>query len=318
MVSANGWRQNDIKEEEEGQLMTEEESDAESMESLTSRARHMQGVLTDSDSLHSGSVNNPISFDVVYFFFSIIVQTLTINSQRTRTSISSFSEAPTPEQSPLPHYGEPAIYDPDSKNPMMYRHSMSYGEELPRYSAKDNMITTIGPKGPHLFRSLSVCSNVPSAAATSRLASTADFIPPTPVTPLDVTEFDIPASLNSAVYDNRRYSMPMSPATQNQAQSFEPAQETERSFNPERDIRPLSTLSAAVINDYDQLDIMDWSPQQVCQHLAKVGFERSIVEKFARNDISGQILVDLKWEDLKEVRTKSARVLKPVARFTNK
>lgn len=286
MAGSKGWRQHDIKEEDEGPgQIPEEVSDAESMESLSSRAKHMQGILTDSDSMHSTS--------------------------RTRTSISSFSasEAATPEQSPLPHYGEPAIYDPDHKNPMMYRHSMSYGDDLPRYTAKENMITTIGPKGPHLFRSLSVCSSVPSAAAT-RLASTADFIPPTPVTPLDVTEFDIPTSLNTAVYiDQRRLSLQFSPtspmAAQHQHHSFEPAQEMERSFNPERDIRPLSTLSAAVINDYDQLDIMDWTPQQVCQHLAKVGFDRIIVEKFARNDISGQILIDLKWEDLKELDIQS-------------
>ncbi|KAF8422965.1 hypothetical protein EV426DRAFT_704724 [Tirmania nivea] len=286
MIGSKGWRQQDIKEEDEGPgQIPEEVSDAESMESLSSRARHMQGILTDSDSMHSSS--------------------------RTRTSISSFSasEAATPEQSPLPHYGEPAIYDPDNKSSMIYRHSMSYGEELPRYTTKENMITTIGPKGPHLFRSLSVCSNVPSAAAT-RLASTADFIPPTPVTPLDVTEFEIPASLNTAMYiDQRRLSLQFSPtspiATQHQHHSCELVQEMERSFNPESDIRPLSTLSAAVINDYDQLDIMDWTPQQVCQHLAKVGFEKTIVEKFARNDISGQILVDLKWEDLKELDIQS-------------
>lgn len=183
----------------------------------------------------------------------------------------------------------------------MYRHSMSYGEDLPRYTPKENMVTTIGPKGPHLFRSLSVCST--PAPGMSRLASTADFIPPTPITPCDVTEFDIPANLNSVAYDQRlslQFS-PVSPSVQHQHQSFEPQPEMERSFNPERDIRPLSTLSAAVINNYDELDIMDWSPQQVCQHLAQVGFDRTIVEKFARNDISGQILIDLKWEDLKEV-----------------
>jgi len=98
-------------------------------------------------------------------------------------------------------------------------------------------------------------------------------------------------------------------AAQHQHHSFEPVQEMERSFNPERDIRPLSTFSAAVINDYDQLDIMDWTPQQVCQHLYKVGFERTIVEKFARNDISGQILIDLKWEDLKEVSSQPLEFL---------
>ena len=56
MGKSRGWRHHDIKEEEEGQ-MTEEVSDAESMESLSSRARHMQGILTDSDSMHSSSVS---------------------------------------------------------------------------------------------------------------------------------------------------------------------------------------------------------------------------------------------------------------------
>lgn len=191
---------------------------------------------------------------------------------------------------------------------MINRHSMIYSDELPRYTPKE-MVTT-GPKGPHLFRSLSVCST-PSAAVT-RLASTADFVPPTPITPLDVT-FDIPPLPSSAMYESRRHTFqfsPVSPIAQlQQMQSLDVTQELEKSFNPEKDIRPLSTLSAAVINDYEELDIMDWAPKQVCQHLAKVGFDRTIVEKFARNDISGQILIDLKWEDLKEVSAPPSKVV---------
>ncbi|KAF8454084.1 hypothetical protein BDZ91DRAFT_564727 [Kalaharituber pfeilii] len=302
-----GWRQGDIKEEDEGQL--EEVSDAESMESLSSRARHMQGILTDSDSMHS-------------------------SSKRTRTSISSFSEAATPEASPLPHFGEPAIYDPDQKNPMMYRHSMSYGEDLPRYTPTDSMITTIGPKGPHLFRTLSVCSTPPSTV--TQFSSTADFIPPTPITPLDA-DGELPG-LNTAMQEQHykpRYPSPLSSHLQQQQQmqqqqiqqqqlqqqqlqqEFQRQQQMQQQlqqkqtveepekFNPERDIRPLSLLSEAVINDYDNLDIMDWTPQQVCAHFAAVGFGRDIVGKFAKNDISGQILVDLKWEDLKELEITS-------------
>ena len=66
VMGSKGWRHNDIKEEEEGQL-TEEVSDAESMESLSSRARHMQGILTDSESLHSSSVSCASSFCVILF-----------------------------------------------------------------------------------------------------------------------------------------------------------------------------------------------------------------------------------------------------------
>ncbi|KAI5807541.1 hypothetical protein DFH27DRAFT_324667 [Peziza echinospora] len=299
MAGSKGWRQGDIKEECEDGTSAEDVSDAESMESLSSRARNMAGILSDSDSMHS----------------------------RTRTSISSFSEAATPEGSPVHHYGEPAIYDPDQKNPMMFRHSISYAEDLPRYTPKDSMsmATTIGPRGPHLFRSLSVQSN-----SITRLASTADFIPPTPITPLDVTEFVLPPSFPAPPplpqFKAQQQQQPPTPSQPSPAQSTfrgppsavpslpqfrsappsaVPSLPEERLFNPERDIRPISMHSAAVINDYANVDISEWTPQQVCDHFSAIGFDRAIVGKFASNDISGQILVDLKWEDLKELDIQS-------------
>lgn len=44
-----------------------------------------------------------------------------------------------------------------------------------------------------------------------------------------------------------------------------------------------------------------WTPRQVARWMYKEGFEPGIVEKFEENDISGEILVTLKFEDLKEL-----------------
>jgi hypothetical protein len=52
---------------------------------------------------------------------------------------------------------------------------------------------------------------------------------------------------------------------------------------------------------FDIEEVRTWSPNQVCAWMAALGFEQEMVEKFAKNDISGAILIDLKWDDLKEV-----------------
>ena len=58
MAGSKGWRQGDIKEECEDGTSAEDVSDAESMESLSSRARNMAGILSDSDSMHSVCFTN--------------------------------------------------------------------------------------------------------------------------------------------------------------------------------------------------------------------------------------------------------------------
>jgi len=44
-----------------------------------------------------------------------------------------------------------------------------------------------------------------------------------------------------------------------------------------------------------------WTPRQVIEWMIDVGFEESLVEKFRSNDISGAILEDLQFGDLKEL-----------------
>ncbi|KAI9814891.1 MAG: hypothetical protein M1832_005619 [Thelocarpon impressellum] len=68
--------------------------------------------------------------------------------------------------------------------------------------------------------------------------------------------------------------------------------------------QPLSTLTQAVAR-LDTAEVESWTPQQVAAWMYSTGFEDSVVEKFQLNDISGAILVDLKFEDLKELDIQS-------------
>ncbi|RFU25283.1 hypothetical protein B7463_g11061, partial [Scytalidium lignicola] len=64
--------------------------------------------------------------------------------------------------------------------------------------------------------------------------------------------------------------------------------------------RPLSSLTDAV-ESLDLREVARWTPRQVARWMYDAGFEPSIVEKFEENDISGEILITLKFEDLREL-----------------
>ncbi|KAH0541669.1 hypothetical protein FGG08_003900 [Glutinoglossum americanum] len=48
-------------------------------------------------------------------------------------------------------------------------------------------------------------------------------------------------------------------------------------------------------------DVRDWTPDQVASWMYQLGFDETIVESFRNHDITGAVLVDLKFEDLKEL-----------------
>ena len=64
--------------------------------------------------------------------------------------------------------------------------------------------------------------------------------------------------------------------------------------------RPLSSLTDAV-EELNLNEVALWTPQQVARWMNHAGFEPSIVERFEDNDISGRILISLKFEDLREL-----------------
>lgn len=53
--------------------------------------------------------------------------------------------------------------------------------------------------------------------------------------------------------------------------------------------------------DLDTADLPDWTPEMVAQRMLNAGVELPAAEKFVENDITGAILITLKFEDLKEL-----------------
>lgn len=52
---------------------------------------------------------------------------------------------------------------------------------------------------------------------------------------------------------------------------------------------------------WDRVPLREWTPRQVASWMTTTGFEESMVEKFRMHDISGAILKDLQFGDLKEL-----------------
>ncbi|ESZ92190.1 hypothetical protein SBOR_7425 [Sclerotinia borealis F-4128] len=119
-----------------------------------------------------------------------------------------------------------------------------------------------GPRGPHLFRS-SVSSSL-----------------------------DIP----------NQYVLEMSPITpQPSALPLHPASPPTPVSPDDHTKRQRLSLLTENIANLNLNDITQWTPRQVARWMHDAGFEWSIVEKFAENDISGAILTTLKFEDLREL-----------------
>ena len=64
--------------------------------------------------------------------------------------------------------------------------------------------------------------------------------------------------------------------------------------------KPIDSLHSAVA-ELDESQVRDWTPRQVADWMAEAGFESGVVEKFLIHDISGTVLIDLQFEDLKEL-----------------
>ncbi|TVY52200.1 Protein BOI2, partial [Lachnellula cervina] len=120
-----------------------------------------------------------------------------------------------------------------------------------------------GPRGPHLFRS----------------------------------------SVDSSLSSDEQYVLamsPMTPMTPRPSSRQRAAQEVPRVPDIPTQHRHLSSLTHAV-EDLNLNEVSLWTPRQVARWMYDAGFEPSIVEKFEENDISGAILITLKFEDLREL-----------------
>ncbi|EHA48986.1 hypothetical protein MGG_00492 [Pyricularia oryzae 70-15] len=57
--------------------------------------------------------------------------------------------------------------------------------------------------------------------------------------------------------------------------------------------------------DLDTCDLANWSPEMVAQQMLDSGIEMNLAEKFVENDITGAILITLRFEDLVELGIQS-------------
>ena len=84
--------------------------------------------------------------------------------------------------------------------------------------------------------------------------------------------------------------------------------------------RRVSSLPKAVAQ-LDETQVKDWSPRQVADWMSEAGFEMSVVEKFLIHDIYGSVLLDLQFEDLKEIDIdsfgKRRKIMSSIQRLRN-
>ncbi|KAF2759399.1 hypothetical protein EJ05DRAFT_485418 [Pseudovirgaria hyperparasitica] len=64
--------------------------------------------------------------------------------------------------------------------------------------------------------------------------------------------------------------------------------------------RQLTSLVSAM-QDVDSSEVRSWSSMQVAMWMSDLGFDGSVVEKFKEHDITGAVLLDMQFEDLKEL-----------------
>lgn len=127
----------------------------------------------------------------------------------------------------------------------------------------DPMKPTLGPRGPHLFRS--------SISSTSSLEfqHALSLSPITPKAPGHDADFQLPIS-------------------------FDLSLETPRTAIHHGPVKFTSSK-------LDTSDLARWTPEKVAQWMLNAGVELQYSEKFVENDINGAILITLKFEDLKEL-----------------
>ena len=237
----------------------EDVSDAESFDSLSSRAKFMSDLLSDSDSAFSDGRNS-------------------------MTSISSYG--PDTPKTPAPEYmhdGFIEIYEEKTPRAVSMEVTGSMQSQMKE-------MTTQGPRGPHLFRSFS--TSHAGKVATMPISPPPLSIPPTPV--LDSRS---PSTRSPSL----RSPSLRSPSIRSPSIRHSNRMSYASSVDDGEEImimRPQSECFQAP--GFDIEEVRGWATDQVCTWMAAL-FDQEMVDAFAQNDITGAILVDLKWEDLKEV-----------------
>ncbi|KAL3262635.1 hypothetical protein ABHI18_002598 [Aspergillus niger] len=165
-----------------------------------------------------------------------------------------------------------------------------------------------GPNGPHLFRPSADLSDYYSNYGETEMGW--ESRPPSAMAPFHQSASKLDPIRRDTPVPNRATSTPQpqlqpqplfqSPApTQSSVQSRERHRPQQLQLhNQPRSIASQSTVSTEV-------EIRQWSPDDVVKWLHARGFDTGVVETFYMNDISGSILLELQNEDLKELGVQS-------------
>jgi hypothetical protein len=108
-----------------------------------------------------------------------------------------------------------------------------------------------------------------------------------------------PHLFRSSIESHDEFVLGMSPLTPRVADIQTSAPDAPRV--PEIPRRHRLAVDTGIADELNLNDVPNWTPRQVARWMWKAGFEQSIVEKFEENDISGAILITLKFEDLREL-----------------
>jgi len=140
------------------------------------------------------------------------------------------------------------------------------GEEVrPQFAYWPERKSVEGPKGPHLFRA-SVSSN--------------DFL-----------------------YDDAQV-MQMSPLLPKETPLRHPTsfrEATPETIVPQREYNNI----ALAVAHLDNAEVRAWTSKDVATWMYQNGFEDDVIDKFIQHDISGAVLLDLQFDDLKELEIQS-------------
>lgn len=164
------------------------------------------------------------------------------DSRRSQTTLSSFEEVMTPQSG----------------------HLSQFNFSLPLQQQRRQSKPVEGPRGPHLFRSSSVSSELQFDYALQL----------SPVAPKEMHIADV------------RFAS-QTPLTIVPGQQFGGADQ-------------FGSLDQTVANAISA-EVREWSAAQVATWMHQNGFEESIIEKMEEHDITGPVLLDMQFEDLKEL-----------------
>ncbi|KAK3984147.1 hypothetical protein QBC44DRAFT_23152 [Cladorrhinum sp. PSN332] len=108
------------------------------------------------------------------------------------------------------------------------------------------------------------------------------------------------SSMSSAQSIELQHALTLSPLTPKRPQLMDfRLQDVHRTTLPNK--RRGSGPFAFTDEELDTSNLPDWTPEMVAQRMLNAGVELPAAEKFVENDITGAILITLKFEDLKEL-----------------